>query len=249
MDVLTVEEQIDKLRNIQAQARADYRVVKCTGTYSEYEDYLAGSDDLGWNVEKGARKHDLLCSAIRRGRAQELWVVSVCLVVAKVGGHHQWESDSDVAIDPALRMADVLARGGLPSPMQQVYKGDDAGRLVDGIADALQDAQPLELPEQERKWQWCQPRSPALRRAKLADSDGTCEVCSENYPKLFPTRGNTAVDVHHIEPLSGRLEVGSTSTDDLAVLCATCHRLLHADPKLDMERLRLEWDQARSGVE
>ncbi|MDX6430127.1 MAG: 5-methylcytosine-specific restriction enzyme, partial [Streptosporangiaceae bacterium] len=74
-------------------------------------------------------------------------------------------------------------------------------------------------------------RSPDLRKKKLdvvLRSGGTlaCETCGFNFAQHYGTHGKGFIEVHHVVPLH---EVGEsvTSLDDLAVLCANCHRMCH----------------------
>jgi 5-methylcytosine-specific restriction protein A len=47
------------------------------------------------------------------------------------------------------------------------------------------------------------------------------------------------MEVHHIKPLSTLNPGGKTTLDDLALLCANCHRMVHAQrPWLSMEELK-----------
>lgn len=74
-------------------------------------------------------------------------------------------------------------------------------------------------------------RDPRLRARKLrrnaADGhDLNCEVCGFNFSVTYGETGNGYIEVHHIRPLH---DSGPTTTrlDDLALLCANCHRVIH----------------------
>jgi hypothetical protein len=72
-------------------------------------------------------------------------------------------------------------------------------------------------------------RSRALRSAKLqAASDLRCEVCEFDFGKRYPEVGEGFVEVHHKEFLANRIRGGGTTTlEELALVCANCHRMLH----------------------
>jgi hypothetical protein len=77
-------------------------------------------------------------------------------------------------------------------------------------------------------------RSSRLRRDKLSvfrQEHGSlyCEICgfsaSAHHPEPFTER---AYEVHHKSPLSAAAAPVRTTLHDLAVLCANCHRAIHA---------------------
>ena len=64
----------------------------------------------------------------------------------------------------------------------------------------------------------------AMRRfGKLA-----CEVCGFDFRARYGERGAGFIECHHIRPVSELLEPRQTSLNDLALLCANCHRMVHA---------------------
>jgi len=78
-------------------------------------------------------------------------------------------------------------------------------------------------------------RSPRLRQDKLKEfrqvhGSLRCEICSfdasSHHPAPFADR---AFEVHHKNPLAGATAPVRTTLKDLAVLCANCHRAVHAD--------------------
>jgi 5-methylcytosine-specific restriction enzyme A len=72
-------------------------------------------------------------------------------------------------------------------------------------------------------------RSPGLRKALLKKRQGDslhCDVCEEAYAALPPELRAAAFEAHHIVPIASVGE-GVTRLVDVALLCATCHRLLH----------------------
>lgn len=82
-------------------------------------------------------------------------------------------------------------------------------------------------------------RSSKLRDKKLAEILSVhgkifCELCraDENgkYPAPF---GQRVFEVHHLAPLSQAATPVRTTLTDLAVLCANCHRAVHATPDVE----------------
>lgn len=74
-------------------------------------------------------------------------------------------------------------------------------------------------------------RDQGLRRRKIqavAAAGGAiaCEVCAFDFAKVYGERGEGYIEVHHVVPLhvSGETD---TDLDDLALLCANCHRMCH----------------------
>ncbi|MFD5630532.1 HNH endonuclease [Streptomyces sp. NPDC127072] len=82
-----------------------------------------------------------------------------------------------------------------------------------------------------RRWALFRERDPKLRKLKIqkAKSNGLplqCEVCAFNFADAYGALGEDYIEVHHVTPLhiSGTRE---TKLEDLACLCANCHRMCH----------------------
>ncbi|MEU6601149.1 HNH endonuclease [Streptomyces flaveolus] len=74
-------------------------------------------------------------------------------------------------------------------------------------------------------------RDPRLRQRKIEQARRLglplrCEVCEFDFARTYGALGNGYIEVHHVTPLhvSGTRE---TKLDDLACLCANCHRMCH----------------------
>ena len=72
-------------------------------------------------------------------------------------------------------------------------------------------------------------RSAGLRKALLKKRQGDarhCDICGEAHSALSAELRATAFEAHHIVPIATVGE-GATKLSDVALLCATCHRILH----------------------
>lgn len=88
-------------------------------------------------------------------------------------------------------------------------------------------------------------RSPRIRKAVLSCRPAICQACGLDPSKDYRYKGSldqTPLDVHHLKPLF-ELHEGETKKykipDDFAVLCPTCHRMIHqANNPSDVEALK-----------
>ncbi|MFF5895757.1 HNH endonuclease [Streptomyces argenteolus] len=81
------------------------------------------------------------------------------------------------------------------------------------------------------RWAIFRERNPALRRRKIAEASRLgrriqCEVCHFHFADRYGAIGQDYIEVHHVQPLhiSGPRE---TQLQDLAFVCANCHRMCH----------------------
>lgn len=66
-----------------------------------------------------------------------------------------------------------------------------------------------------------------------------CEACGFNFVVKYGSRGSGFIECHHTKPV-GELSAGDvTHIDDLALVCANCHRIIHRRrPWLTLQELR-----------
>jgi 5-methylcytosine-specific restriction protein A len=85
------------------------------------------------------------------------------------------------------------------------------------------------------------------RRQKLKSFQAShgqlfCEVCKTDASSYPSELRQSVFEVHHITPLHLTDTIVETSLDDLAVLCANCHRAIHSDEEvLSLEQVRSKW--------
>ncbi|MGI4807737.1 MAG: HNH endonuclease [Janthinobacterium lividum] len=86
-------------------------------------------------------------------------------------------------------------------------------------------------------------RSTALAKTKKSRALSqagrlACEVCNFDFSKRYGPRGHGFIECHHTRPVSELGDRGITRIEDLALICANCHRMIHAQkPWLSIEEL------------
>ena len=82
-------------------------------------------------------------------------------------------------------------------------------------------------------------REQSLRDAKVAEArkirNGKliCEVpkCGFDFEAVYGELGRDYAQVHHLKPLADRTKPSQTKLEDLAVVCANCHAMIHRGGK------------------
>ena len=67
-----------------------------------------------------------------------------------------------------------------------------------------------------------------------------CEACGFNFHIVYGKLGEDYIECHHTIPISKMLPGATTSLNDLILLCANCHRMVHKNKKkmLSLDELR-----------
>lgn len=83
-------------------------------------------------------------------------------------------------------------------------------------------------------------RSERLRRAARERAQGICEACDTDFSRILGGLGKRVLQVHHRQQLSLAEVPPFNSIEDLAVVCANCHLMIHADREraMPVEELR-----------
>lgn len=89
-------------------------------------------------------------------------------------------------------------------------------------------------------------RNAKVIKAKLEDfllKNGVlkCECCAFEPNKVFPGIDSILLEVHHRNPLGSSDTATTTSINDLAVLCPTCHRAIHRLDNMSVDEMRVKY--------
>ena len=79
------------------------------------------------------------------------------------------------------------------------------------------------------------------KRTAVLRTTGTlaCEACGFDFAVTYGDRGTGFIEVHHAFPIHLLVPGTKTKLDDLHLLCANCHRMIHSRrPWLTLDQLR-----------
>lgn len=66
-----------------------------------------------------------------------------------------------------------------------------------------------------------------------------CEICGFDFEEKYGERGTNFCEVHHTIPVSEMNPAHQTSLDELVIVCANCHRIIHRErPWLTMKQIK-----------
>lgn len=81
----------------------------------------------------------------------------------------------------------------------------------------------------------------ARKKASILKAHGrlACECCSFDFEARYGERGAGFIEVHHTKPVIDLAPGSMTRIEDLVLLCANCHRMIHAKkPWLSVAELK-----------
>lgn len=79
-------------------------------------------------------------------------------------------------------------------------------------------------------------RNRALIEVKKANSKYRCEVCNFSFEETY---GFKYIVAHHLIPIASQSKPTKTTSDDIALLCANCHAMVHTkNPPLSLDEMR-----------
>jgi 5-methylcytosine-specific restriction protein A len=151
--------------------------------------------------------------------------------VALRSGSHEGKSIWDEFHNqPELlnKLAESIRAGSITQEAETPEDGEDEaqeGRILTRIHRSRERNQKLVAKRKAQRREEC-------------DGALKCEACDFDFVVKYGNRGDGFAECHHKIPLA---ESGATKTrlDDLAILCANCHRMIHVrKPMLSVEELR-----------
>jgi predicted HNH restriction endonuclease len=85
-----------------------------------------------------------------------------------------------------------------------------------------------------------QKRNTNLRKQAIAVYGEGCRACGFNFGDFYGELGAGYIEVHHLKPLSRRKAERKTTIEDVDVVCANRHRVLHRNGRkpLSLDELR-----------
>lgn len=122
-----------------------------------------------------------------------------------------------------------------------------AAQAIRNVAASSRLQRVLHIPQEDEQFAWegrvlfrlhrTRERSPRLvlakrRQAMRKAGRITCEVCGIDPSDYYGELGNAAIECHHVTPLILLRARTRTTLDDLALVCANCHRVLHRAKEL-----------------
>lgn len=78
----------------------------------------------------------------------------------------------------------------------------------------------------------------AKKKFKATYGDVFCECCGISFKRMYSKLGEDFIEAHHRTPLNQIKEETQTSIDDLAMLCANCHRMVHRTKDCSVDEVR-----------
>jgi 5-methylcytosine-specific restriction endonuclease McrA len=73
----------------------------------------------------------------------------------------------------------------------------------------------------------CERNQTLVRNKKKLSASLDCEVCGFSFSRFYGNAASDYCEVHHLKPLSEVEDSTKTQIEDLAILCANCHRVVH----------------------
>jgi HNH endonuclease len=240
--VATLKETAQTLKALYSDK---VRIHRCVGTNAELERWRLGESFIGWDVKGGwPRRGDLVLGVT--GTPVYIFDLSCVARLVGTGVKKYARMDRTFPVVPMVSMASVISRlNGKVGSRWSRLDGDQARDFVDALAEEVLSRTATSDTEGNKQLRRCGERSRKNRKDAIEREQGRCQCCNLDLRGIFGEPGDRALEAHHIVPL-GRRPSGTThvSSRELMVLCATCHRLLHTDPKLDEKALSNAWMMA-----
>jgi predicted HNH restriction endonuclease len=82
-------------------------------------------------------------------------------------------------------------------------------------------------------------RNRTIIEAKKANSNYKCEICGFSFFDKYGEIGRDFIIAHHVKTISGRKHNSITTINDISLICANCHSMIHiSTPPMSPIKLR-----------
>ncbi len=182
---------------------------------------------LDWRFTPRFRNANGVCMKLANFQALDPTYKGTGLDATSIGDREIWAEFHDKP-DLLAKLSASIRAGSLTDAAEIAEDGEDEaleGRILTRLHRSRERNQKLVAKRKQQRRKEC---SGAL----------TCEACGFDFVVTYGDRGDGFAECHHKIPLA---ESGTTKThlDDLAILCANCHRMIHVrKPMLTVEELR-----------
>ncbi len=149
----------------------------------------------------------------------------------------------EFAHDPVRcrQIADAI-EGGLENP--EIDTGSLETQSEEGIEEAPEGRLLTRIHvgrERNRKLVQSKRKQALKKHGKLL-----CEICEFDFTVQYGSRGEGFMECHHLKPVATLVDGQKTRLDDLALVCANCHRMIHRSrPWLSIEQVKELLNDAR----
>lgn len=111
------------------------------------------------------------------------------------------------------------------SDLENEYRASNLNDIEQGKETSLE----TELIEggQRQRYTTFYERNSKLREKALLFHGYSCKGCGFNFEKFYGEVGSGFIHVHHLKPISESVECVVNPKEDLTVLCANCHAIVH----------------------
>ena len=208
----------NKVKRYQSAFGEDFCLV-VTGDPSVPKDFYA----MPWRAVSSYFVSDNVYPGPRQtGRASPLWKIHL---LAGPAHHFQMElAPSDPRTRPRFDATQWFGNSDILG-MPETTSPENALSEVDEDFTANEGREVFALHRRRE-------RDPDLaRRAKQQSLKKfgrlSCDVCEFDFLRAYGPLGEGFIEVHHLVPLRDLIERTRTTTRDLALVCANCHRMLH----------------------
>lgn len=214
---------------------------------AELDDWDAdrGPDEMGFWLPDEAEAGDRIAYFIG-GTRQEYVATGRVTSDWRRSGSGSWKGQYYVRVGPRRLVQPAIPANEMEG-ITGLRKPTDSGVVPPHLAPAVwaalrhrpfdPEARALEGTRTEATSRY---RNPKLRQAALDRANGVCEGCGTDFGTYAGHLGRRCLVVHHTKQLSDTDEPRWTKVSDLAVVCANCHMIIHADARkaLPIKQLR-----------